>query len=164
MARTEPTVIAMNRLRALKELVVNDGRHGQGNPLRCGPTSGPTLHLTPPRTGLRITGERFVAIEVHATNVRFVVQHPIDGAGSPPLTASGREVRGLGQPEGKLSDAESLLDVPREDLTDDLRLGFRDFEMRGNGVTAGHPSVAKGDLQKMTSPERPRDSIPSLPA
>ena len=48
MARTEPAVIEMNRLRALKELVVNDGRHDQRNPLRCGPTSGPTLDLTPP--------------------------------------------------------------------------------------------------------------------
>src|SRR3989442_8675281 len=73
MTRTEPAVIEMNRLRALKELVVNEGRHRQGNPLRCRPTSGPTLDLTSPRTGLRITGERFVAAGGNKTDGRPVV-------------------------------------------------------------------------------------------
>ena len=52
----------------------------------------------------------------------------------------------LRQPQRDLADTQAIVDMPGEDLADDLGLGLRDLEVGGHPIAARHTPVPIGDL------------------
>jgi hypothetical protein len=164
VAGAEPAVVGMDRLRALEEVRIDERRDRQRDPIGRRPAPGPAWGAATPGPWRGLARDRFMAVVVQRAEVGFVVQQTVHRAATPALAARGRHVRGLGQAERDLADAQPLLHVPGKDLPDDLRLGLRDLDMGRDAVAASDAPVAVGDLPEDHLPlPGPEEFAPPIP-
>ena len=148
MARAKAAVVGVDRLGAPEQVLADEGRDTDRNPLGGRPAPRPMFRAAATARGGGRAVEHFVPVKVQRADVGFVAQQAAHHAGSPVRQSRGAGMGGLRQPERDLADAQSILDVPGEDLPHHLGFGLRNLQVRGHAIAAGNAPIPIGHLSR----------------